>query len=96
MIRFKFSVYEALETAGITSYTAIKYGVFSQETWRKIKKNDTNISMKTLNNICKILNMQPEHLIEYVPDDNWQLYIWENLAYFRYRYPIQASVSVRG
>lgn len=32
MIRFKFSVYEALETAGITSYTAIKYGVFSQET----------------------------------------------------------------
>lgn len=70
MIRFKFSVCEALETAGITSYTAIKYGVFSQETWRKIKKNDTNISMKTLNNICKILNMQPEHLIEYVPDDN--------------------------
>jgi len=70
MIRFKFSVYEALETAGITSYTAIKSGVFSQETWRKIKKNDTNISMKTLNNICRVLNMQPEHLIEYVPDDN--------------------------
>lgn len=69
MIRFKFSVYEALETAGITSYTAIKYGVFSQETWRKIKKNDANISMKSLNKICIILNMKPEHLITYKLDE---------------------------
>ena len=36
MIRFKFSVYEALETAGITSYTAIRY--FRKKHGGKLRK----------------------------------------------------------
>lgn len=68
MIKFKFNVAMALESAGITSYTARKSGVFSSDTWRKIKENNANINMETLNKICMILNMQPEHLIVYEPD----------------------------
>lgn len=69
MIRFKFDVASALKTAGMTAYTAQKSGILSQDTWRKIKENNANISMKSLNNICALLNMQPEHLIYYERDD---------------------------
>lgn len=65
MIKFKFDVSQALTTAGMTSYKAQKTGVLSQDTWRKIKNNNANISMESLNRICAILNMQPEHIICY-------------------------------
>lgn len=65
MIKFKFDVSSALKTAGMTSYKAQKTGVLSQDTWRKIKNNNANISMESLNRICAILKMQPEHLIYY-------------------------------
>lgn len=65
MIRFKFDVSQALKTAGMTSFKAKKTGVLSQDTWRKIKNNNANISMESLNRICAILHMQPEHLIYY-------------------------------
>lgn len=68
MIKFKFNVAMALESAGITSYTARKSKLFSSDTWRKIKENNANVSMETLNKICIILNMQPEHLLVYEPD----------------------------
>lgn len=65
MIEFKFDVASALETAGMTAYKAQKTGVLSQDTWRKIKNKNANISMESLNRICAILNMQPEHLIRF-------------------------------
>ena len=68
MIRFKFNVSQALETAGMTAYKARKTGVLSQDTWRKIKNNNANISMDSLNRVCAILHMQPEHLIYYERD----------------------------
>lgn len=68
MIRFKFDVSQALETAGMTAYKARKTGVLSQDTWRKIKNNNANISMESLNRICAILHMQPEHIVYYDRD----------------------------
>lgn len=65
MIKFKFNVAMALESAGVTSYTAQKGKLFSSGTWRKIKENNANVSMETLNKICIILNMKPEHLLAY-------------------------------
>lgn len=69
MIKFKFDVSQALITAGMTAYKAQKTGVLSQDTWRKIKNNNANISMESLNRICAILHMQPEHLIYYDRDE---------------------------
>lgn len=65
MIKFKFDVSQALKSAGMSSYKAKKTGVLSQNTWRKIKDNNANISMQSLNRICAILHMQPEQLIYY-------------------------------
>lgn len=70
MIKYKFEVWQALETAGMTAYKAQKTGVLSQDTWRKIKQGNANISMESLNRICAILHMQPEHLIYYDRDED--------------------------
>ena len=44
----------------------LKYG--AEDTLKKIKNEDTNISLETINRICIILDMQPKDLIEYVED----------------------------
>lgn len=69
MIKYKFDVSQALATAGMTAYKAKKTGIISQNTWRKIKNGDTSISMESLNRICAILNMQPEHILYYCKDE---------------------------
>lgn len=80
MIKFKFDVSQALTTAGMTAYKAHKTGVLSQDTWRKIKNNNANISMESLNRICAILHMQPEHLIYYDRDDQEEKEILEKFS----------------
>ena len=37
----------------------------SQETLKKIKNEDTNISAKSLNSLCLILDMQPKDIFIY-------------------------------
>lgn len=59
MIKFKFDVSGALKTAGMTAYKAQKTGVLSQDTWRKIKNNNANISMESLNRIFRVSDAAP-------------------------------------
>lgn len=66
MLKYKIDIIKELEKVGFTSYTAKKTRVLSQETMRKLKNGDTNISLKSLNRICTILEMQPRDLIKYV------------------------------
>lgn len=80
MIKFKFDVASALATAGVTAYTAQKSGIISQDTWRKIKAGDTRITLETINRICCILHMQPEHLIYYAPDEAEEKIILKNFS----------------
>nr|WP_143115887.1 helix-turn-helix transcriptional regulator [Marvinbryantia formatexigens] len=80
MIKYKFDVGKALETAGMTAYKAQKTGVLSQDTWRKIKHGNANISMESLNRICAILHMQPEHLIYYESNGNEEKEILEKFG----------------
>lgn len=79
MIKFKFDISSALKTAGMTAYKAKKTGILSQDTWRKIKNNDTNISMESLNRICAILHMQPEHILYYEGDSEEEKDLLEKL-----------------
>ena len=65
MLKYKFNVGDALERAGFNMYKAKKTGLLSQDTFKKIKNEDTNISLKSLNNICLILDMQPKDIIIY-------------------------------
>ena len=69
MLKYKINIADALERKGFNTYKAKTTKVLSQDTLRKIKKEDTNISLESLNRICLILDMQPKDLIEYVETD---------------------------
>lgn len=68
LIKFKINIADALERRGFNSYQAKKTKILSQDTLKKIKNEDTNISLESLNRICFLLDMQPKDLIEYVED----------------------------
>lgn len=65
MLKYKFNVGDALERAGFNTYKAKTSGVLSQDTLKKIKKEDTNISLKAINSLCMILDMQPKDILVY-------------------------------
>lgn len=69
MLKYKFNVGDALDRAGFNTYKAKTSGILSQDTLRKIKKEDTNISLKAINSLCMILDMQPKDLLIYEETD---------------------------
>lgn len=66
MLKYKINIADALERKGFNTYKAKTTKVISQDTLKKIKEENTNISLESLNRICIILDMQPKDLIEYV------------------------------
>lgn len=69
MLRYKIDVGDALERAGFTTYKAKTTGLLSQNTLRKIKKEDTAITLKALNSVCNILDLQPKDILEFVREE---------------------------
>jgi len=65
MIKYKIDVGDALERVGFTTYRAKTTGLLSQDTLRRIKEDDTNISIKSLNSLCLILDLQPKDILIY-------------------------------
>ena len=66
MLKYKINVADALERKGFNTYKAKTTKILSQDTLKKIKNEDTNISLESLNRICILLDMRPKDLIEYV------------------------------
>ena len=66
MLKYKINVGDALERIGFNAYKAKTTKLLSQNTLKKVKSDDTNISLKSLNNICMLLDMQPKDLLMYV------------------------------
>ncbi len=71
MLVYKIDIISELEKVGINTTVARKTGIFGQDTMRKFKNNDTNISLEILNRLCFILEMQPRDIIKFVetPED---------------------------
>ena len=69
MLKYKINIADALERKGFNTYKAKTTKLLSQETLKKIKKEDTNISLESINRICMILDMQPKDLVEYVENE---------------------------
>lgn len=65
MLKYRIDVADALERKGFNLYKAKTTKLLSQDTLKKIKKEDTNISLESLNRVCLILDMQPKDLIEF-------------------------------
>lgn len=69
MLKFKINVAEALEKVGFNTYKAKTSNLLSQNTLIKLKNEDTTISLKSLNNLCVILDMKLEDIICFTMSD---------------------------
>lgn len=67
MIRYKIDVINELKNRGHTSYTVKRDKIFPESTMQKFRTG-TLVSLKSLDNLCKILDCQPGDILEYVPD----------------------------
>lgn len=65
MLKYRFNVGDALERIGFNTYKAKTTKILSQDTLRKIKNEDTNISLEALNKLCLILDMKPKDILDY-------------------------------
>ena len=65
MIKYKINVADALERVKFNTYKAKTSGLISQETLKKFKKEDTNVSLNSLNNLCIILDMELKDIISF-------------------------------
>ena len=65
MIKYNIDVADALDRIGFNLYKAKTTKLLSQDTLKKLKKEDTNISLESLNKICLLLDMQPKDLIAF-------------------------------
>ena len=60
-------LWETMKKRGITTYTLIKDYSFSRGTLDSLKQN-RNITMATLNDLCTILSFPVQDVIQYIPD----------------------------
>lgn len=67
MIVYKINVIETLKESGFNSTRILKENLLSQSTMHKLR-NGQMIGMKTLNQICQLLDMQPGNIIKYIEE----------------------------
>ena len=67
MLIYKFDVLESLKEAGYNSNRLRKEKLLGEATIQNIRKNEM-ISTKSLDTICRLLDMQPGNIIKYVED----------------------------
>jgi putative transcriptional regulator len=65
MIKYKINVADALERAGFNTYKAKQSKILSQDTLKKIKAEDTSISLQSLNNLCIVLDMDLKDVVTF-------------------------------
>lgn len=65
MLVYKIDVLETLKEAGYNSTVILKENILSQSSMQKIRKGEM-IGVKTLDKLCKLLDMQPGNIIKYV------------------------------
>lgn len=67
MIYYKIDILKELKNKNLTTYTLKKDNILSGSLMNKIKNNNTDISLKKLDDICRLLGMQPGDIIGYIP-----------------------------
>lgn len=65
MLTYKIDVIEALKESGYNSTRILKENVLSQSAMQKLRKGEM-IGIKTLEQLCELLDMQPGNIIKYV------------------------------
>ena len=68
MLKYKINVIETLKEAGYNSTKILKDGIVSQSAMQKFR-NGAMVGIKTIEHLCKLLDMQPGNIIKYVEDE---------------------------
>lgn len=66
MLVYKINVIQALKDKGYNSTIILKENIISQSAMQKLRKNEM-VGIKTLEQLCDLLEMQPADLIENKP-----------------------------
>lgn len=69
MLTYKIDVIATLKESGYNSTRILKENVLSQSAMQKIRKGEM-VGIKTLEQLCKLLDMQPGNIIKYIDDNN--------------------------
>lgn len=69
MIEFKINVADALNRVNFNTYKAKTTGLLSQDTLKKLKNEDTSVSLKSLNSLCVILDMELKDIVKFTMTD---------------------------
>ncbi len=64
--------WQTLANSEESTYTLIKKHNISSSTIDKLRKNKP-ITTTTINDLCRILNCNVEHILEYIPNDDDQI-----------------------
>lgn len=64
MLDYKIDVIETLKEAGYNSTRILKENILSQSAMQKLRKGEM-VGIKTLEQLCKLLDMQPGNIIKY-------------------------------
>jgi len=67
MIQYKIDVLQALKNAGYSTYKIRKQNLLFESTLTKIRKNEI-VNTDNLNTLCKLLELQPGDILQYIPD----------------------------
>ena len=65
MLVYKRDVLGTLKESGYNSTRILKENLISQSAVQKIRKNEM-VGIKTIEKLCKLLDMQPGNIIKYV------------------------------
>lgn len=63
MLQYKINVIQALKDKGYNSTVILKENIISQSAMQKLRKGEM-IGIKTLEQLCDLLEMQPSDIIE--------------------------------
>ena len=69
MLIYKFDVLESLKEAGYNTTRLRKEKLLSESTIQILRKKEM-IATKSLDTICRLLDMQPGNIIKYVEDSD--------------------------
>lgn len=67
MLAYKIDVIEALKKSGYNSTRILKENVLSQSAMQKLRRGEM-VGIKTLEQLCILLNMQLGDMIEHIDD----------------------------
>ena len=65
MLAYKINVIETLKESGYNSTRILKENIISQSAMQKLRNNEM-VGIKTLEQLCEILDMQPGNIIKHV------------------------------